>query len=55
VLLLYDDGVKFSIVLNTPYLSGTYRVPAVKPKRTRPLGTPKHREEENIKMDLQEI
>jgi len=33
---------------------GVYRVLVVKPDGTRPLGIPKSRWEDNIKMDLQE-
>jgi hypothetical protein len=32
-----------------------YRVLVVKPEGTRPLGRPRHRQEDNIKMDLQEV
>jgi hypothetical protein len=34
---------------------GVYRVLVGKPKGKRPLGRPRHRWEENIKMDLREI
>jgi hypothetical protein len=34
---------------------GVYRVLVGKPERKRPLGRPRHRWEENIKMDLQEV
>jgi hypothetical protein len=34
---------------------GVYRVLAGSPKGKRPLGRPKHRWEDNIKMDLREI
>jgi hypothetical protein len=34
---------------------GAYRVLVGKPEGKRPLGTPRHRWEENIKMDLQEV
>jgi hypothetical protein len=34
---------------------GVYRVLVGKPKRKRPLGRPRRRWEDNIKMDLQEI
>ena len=34
---------------------GLYRVLAGKPEEKRPLGRPKHRWEDNIKMDLQEV
>jgi len=34
---------------------GVYRVLMGKPKGKRPLGRPKHRWEDNIKMDLQEV
>ena len=32
-----------------------HRVPAGKPEGKRPLGRPRHRWEDNIKMDLQEV
>jgi len=32
-----------------------YRVLVEKPKRNRPLGKPRRRWEDNIKMDLQEV
>jgi hypothetical protein len=32
-----------------------YRVLVVRPERKRPLGRPRHRWEDNIKMDLREI
>ena len=34
---------------------GIYRVLAGKPEGNRPLGRPRHRREDNIKMDLQEV
>jgi len=34
---------------------GVYRVLVGKPDRKRPLGRPKHRWDDNIKMDLQEV
>ena len=34
---------------------GVYRVLVGKPKGKRPLGRPRHRREDNIKMDLQEV
>jgi len=34
---------------------GTYRVLVVKPEGKRPLGRPRRRSEDNIKMDLQEV
>ena len=34
---------------------GVYRVLVGKPERKRPLGTPRCRWEDNIKMDLQEV
>ena len=34
---------------------GVYRVLMVKPERKRPLGKPRRRWEDNIKMDLQEL
>jgi len=34
---------------------GIYRVLVRKPERKRPLGRPRHRWEDNIKMDLQEV
>jgi len=34
---------------------GVYRVLVGKPEGTRPLGRPRHRWENNIKMDLQEV
>ena len=34
---------------------GVYRVLVGKPKGKRPLGRPRHRWEDNIKMDLQEV
>ena len=34
---------------------GVYRVLMGKPKGKRPLGRPRHRWEDNIKMDLQEV
>jgi hypothetical protein len=35
--------------------TGVYRVLVGKPKGTRPLGRPRLRWEDNIKMDLQEV
>ena len=35
--------------------SGAYRVLVGKPKGKRPLGRPRHRWEDNIKMDIQEV
>jgi len=34
---------------------GVYRVLVGKPERKRPLGRPRHRWEDNVKMDLQEV
>jgi len=34
---------------------GVYRILVGKPERKRPLGRPRHRWEDNIKMDLQEV
>jgi len=34
---------------------GVYRVLVGKPKRKRPMGRPRRRWEDNIKMDLQEV
>jgi len=34
---------------------GTYRVSVGKPEGRRPLGRPRHRWEDNIKMDLKEL
>ena len=34
---------------------GAYRALVGKPERKRPLGTPRHRWEDNIKMYLQEV
>ena len=34
---------------------GVYRVSVGKPEVKRPLGRPRHRWEDNIKMDLQEV
>jgi len=34
---------------------GAYRVLVGKPERKRPLGRPRHRWEDNIKLDLQEV
>ena len=34
---------------------GVYRVFLGKPEGKRPLGRPRHRREDNIKMDLQEV
>jgi hypothetical protein len=34
---------------------GVYRVLAVKPVGKRPLGRPRHRWEDNIRLDLQEV
>jgi len=34
---------------------GVYRVFVRKPEGKRPLGRPRHRWEDNIKMDLQEV
>jgi len=34
---------------------GAYRVLVDRPEGKRPLGRPKHRREDNIKMDLQEL
>jgi hypothetical protein len=34
---------------------GVHRVLVGKPERKRPLGRPRHRWEDNIKMDLQEV
>jgi len=35
--------------------TGVYRVLVGKPEGKRPLGRPRHRREDNIKMDLQEV
>jgi hypothetical protein len=35
--------------------TGTYRALVERPKARRPLGRPRHRWEDNIKMDLQEV
>ena len=35
--------------------TGVYRVLVGKPEGKRPLGRPRHRWEDNIKMDLQEV
>jgi hypothetical protein len=35
--------------------SGVYRVLVGEPRGKRPLGKPRHRWEDNIKMDLQEV
>ena len=35
--------------------SGVYKVLVRKPEGKRPLGRPRHRREDNIKMDLQEV
>jgi hypothetical protein len=35
--------------------SGVHRVLVGKPEEKRPLGRPRHRWEDNIKMDLQEV
>ena len=35
--------------------TGVYRVLVGKPEGKRPLGRPRHRQEDNIKMDLQEV
>jgi hypothetical protein len=34
---------------------GVFRVLVGKPERRRPLGRPRHRWEDNIRMDLQEV
>jgi hypothetical protein len=34
---------------------GAYRASAGKPEKRRPLGRPRHRREDNIKMDLREV
>jgi hypothetical protein len=34
---------------------GAYRILVGRPERRRPLGWPRHRWEDNIKMDLQEV
>jgi len=34
---------------------GIYRILVGKPERKRPLGRPRHRWEDNIKVDLQEV
>ena len=34
---------------------GVHRVLVVKPEGERPLGRPRHRRQDNIKMDLQEV
>jgi hypothetical protein len=34
---------------------GVYRVLVGKPEGNRPLGRPRHRREDNIKVDLQEV
>jgi hypothetical protein len=34
---------------------GVYRILAGKPEGKRPLGRPRHRREDNIKLDLREI
>jgi hypothetical protein len=36
-------------------MSGVYRVLVGKPEGKKPLGKPRHRWEDNIKMDLQEV
>ena len=36
-------------------MSGLYRVLVGKPEGKRPLGRPRHRREDNIKMELQEV
>jgi hypothetical protein len=35
--------------------SGVYRVLVGKPEEKRPMGRPRRRKEDNIKMDLQEL
>jgi len=42
-------------VASTGQRSGVYRVLVGKPERKRPQGRPRHRWEDNIKMDLQEV
>jgi len=42
-------------VARTGERRGVYRVLVGKPEGKRPLGRPKHRWEDNIKMDLQEV
>jgi hypothetical protein len=34
---------------------GAYRILVGRPERRRPLGRPRHRWEDNIKMDLQDV
>jgi hypothetical protein len=34
---------------------GAYRVLVGKPERNRPLGRPRHRQEDNIKLDLRQV
>jgi len=42
-------------VARTGASRGVYRVLVGKPEGTIPLGSPRHRWEDNIKMDLQEV
>ena len=42
-------------VAHTGERRGVYRVLVGKPEGKRPLGRPRHRWEDNIKMDLQEV
>jgi len=42
-------------VARTGERRGVYRVLVWKPEGKRPLGRPRHRWEDNIKMDLQEV
>ena len=36
-------------------ITGEYRVLVAKPERNRPFGKPRHRWEDSIKLDLQEV
>jgi hypothetical protein len=42
-------------VARTGYTGGVYRVLVGKPEGKRPLGRPRHRLEDNIKIDLQKL
>ena len=50
---LHLVGLLYNIIIY--YRRGVYRVLVEKPEGKRPLGRPRHRWGDNIKMDLQEV
>jgi hypothetical protein len=40
---------------NREKMRGAYRVLVGRPERKRPLGRPRHRQKDNIRIDLQEV